>query len=91
MSADTDGPEVETVEAATPAEEHTKGRTFSLWVLAIPIALAVAGAALAFFLLAPHDSELLTTPNSHAVAVAVANSKPAPTAFQKSAPAPTRR
>jgi len=90
MSVDTDGPEVETVEAAPPADETTRSRTFSLWVLAIPIALAVAGAALAFFLLAPRDSDLMTTPNSHAVAVAVANSKPAPPAFQKSA-APTPR
>lgn len=82
MSVDTDGPQVETVEAPPPAEP-AKGRSFSLWFLAVPIALALAAAALAFFLLAPKDSELMTTPDSHAVAVAVANSKPAPPAMQK--------
>ncbi|MGE5502384.1 MAG: hypothetical protein ACM3W4_10710 [Ignavibacteriales bacterium] len=89
MSVDTDGSQVETVEAPPPADE-TRGRSFSLWFLAIPIALAVAAAALAFFLLAPRDKDLMTTPDSHAVAVAVANSKPAPPAIQKT-PAAAQR
>lgn len=88
MSVDTDGPEVETVEAP-PAADH-RGRSFSLWFLAIPIALAVAAAALTFFLMAPRDQDLMTTPDSHAVAVAVANARPAPTAMQKT-PATSQR
>lgn len=91
MSVDTDGPEVETVEAAPPSEEPTRGRSFSLWFLAVPIALAAAAAALAFFLLAPRDQDLLTTPNSHAVAIAVANARPASPAFHKTAPPTARR
>ena len=85
--SDTNSPPVDAAEAP-PAAEKPRGRGFSLWFLAVPIALALAGAALAFFLLAPKKSELMTTPDSHAVAVAVANSKPAPTAYQRVPTAP---
>lgn len=48
----------------------------SKWFLAVPIALAIAAAALAFFLLSPGDEELMTTTDKNAVAVAVANARP---------------
>ena len=87
--SDIEGPKAEAVE--TPPAKESKGRSFSLWFLALPIALALAAAALAFFMLGPKDQDLMTTPNSHAVAVAVANSKPAPTAYQKAPATPTQR
>lgn len=48
----------------------------SKWFLAVPIALAIVVAALAYFLLSPGDEELMTTSDKNAVAVAVANARP---------------
>jgi hypothetical protein len=66
------GGETTTAEAAAP-----RGRSVSMWFLVVPIALTLAAAALAFFLLSPRDEELLTTTDRTAVAVAVANAQPA--------------
>ncbi|HEX6860972.1 MAG TPA: hypothetical protein VF138_12335 [Caulobacteraceae bacterium] len=67
---------IDEVEAPPPAEASGR-RGLSLWFLAIPLAITLAGAALAFFLLGPKDDELLTTADRHAVAAAVANARPA--------------
>jgi len=68
------------------AVEEGRGRV-SLWFLTIPIAVTLAVATLAFFLLSRRDNELLTTTDNHAVAVAVANAQPAPAAFNATTPA----
>jgi flagellar basal body-associated protein FliL len=61
----------------TTAEAAPRGRSVSMWFLIVPIALTLAAAALAFFLLSPRDEELLTTTDRTAVEVAVANAQPA--------------
>jgi hypothetical protein len=71
---------------AAPAPEG-RGRSISMWFLAIPIAIVLAIAAVAFFLLAPKDDELMTTTDQGAVAVAVANAQPAQPAFNAAKPA----
>lgn len=81
------GVEIDAVEASPADAPHR--RSISLWFLAIPIALTLAAAALAFFLLGPKDDELLTTTDRHAVAVAVANANPAPPAAPDTAPTTT--
>jgi flagellar basal body-associated protein FliL len=76
--------------AETAAPEGRKAGV-SMWVLAIPIAIVLAVAAVAFFLLSPKDDELMATTDQRAVAVAVANAQPAPPAFDAAAPAPAPR
>ncbi|HYG27626.1 MAG TPA: hypothetical protein VD906_12030 [Caulobacteraceae bacterium] len=79
------GERIETVEPAAPDETARKGRGVSLWFLVVPIALAMAAAAIAFFLLSPRDEDLMTTTNEAAVAVAVRGATPAPPAFNPTA------
>lgn len=73
-------------EAPEVAEPGPGRRGISMWFLAIPVALAVAAAALAFFLLSPRDDDLMGTPDDQAVAVAVANAQPAKPAYAKPPP-----
>ena len=54
-----------------------KHRGISMWLLAVPIALTLAAAALAYFLLSPPQDDLMATTDQEAVAVAVANAAPA--------------
>lgn len=63
------------------AAEEGGHRRVSMWFLVVPVVLTVAAAAIAFFLLSPSDKELTTTVDQKAVAVAVANAKPAEPAF----------
>ena len=69
------------VEDAPAAEPAAPGRSASLWFLVVPIAIALAVAAIAFFLLSPRDEDLLTTADPEAVAVAVQSARPASPAF----------
>ena len=71
------GGSAESVEAPAAAQ----GRSISLWFLVVPIALAMAVAALAFFLLSPRDEDLMTTADPEAVAAAVQSARPAEPAF----------
>lgn len=79
---------IENPEAAAEAIAAEDGgqRRVSMWFLVVPIVLTIVAAALAFFLLAPRDDELTATVDQDAVAVAVANARPAEPAF--TAPAP---
>jgi hypothetical protein len=79
------GETITTVEPAAPTDAP-RGRSVSMWFLVVPIALTLAAAALAFFLLSPRDEELLTTTDRTAVAVAVANAQPAQPSMTNSAP-----
>lgn len=83
------GDVIDTVEGPTPAADAPGRGKSSLWFLVVPIALVLAAAALAFFLLSPRDEELMTTTDSRAVAVAVANAKPAEPAFEPAPAQPT--
>jgi hypothetical protein len=82
------GGEATTVMEPAVAANAPRGRSVSMWFLVVPIALTLAAAALAFFLLSPRDEELLTTTDRTAVAVAVANARPAqPSMTTNAAPA----
>lgn len=74
---------LENPEAAAEAIAAEDGghRRVSMWFLVVPIVLAICAAALAFFLLAPRDDDLTATVDQDAVAVAVANARPAEPAF----------
>ena len=67
-------------ETPTTSDDGRK-RGLSMWLLAVPIVLTLAAAALAYFLLSPPREDLMTTTDNQAVAVAVANAAPALPAY----------
>lgn len=68
----------EPVETTTPQAQR---RRVSMLALGVLVAVVLAIAAGAFFLLSSGDDELMATTDQGAVAVAVANAQPAPPAF----------